>query len=646
MCGILFYYKKSHDISLRAFQKALHLQNHRGPDHEGIAYRLPTGCKTVSLMSPKRLKAGDNQASIAFGHKRLSIVDLSFASNQPVISENQCNVMLFNGEFYNYAEHVSSKYTAKSDTLTLFSLLEKYGLLSLAKVNGMWGLCYYNANQDKLFLARDRYGKKPVYYYQDDVQLIVSSEIKSIYALLGNPRRQVDPMGLAYYLLGKQTPFLNNGQTFYDGIRSVQPGQILSFDFQTFQMNEYAQINFESYASFPPKAIHSEEVFIKQLQHDVKKAINIRLKSEVPLTIAASGGVDSTWIASVASNNLKNQNNLSLYTCHIIDANDEVTEDLAYARALARKLKLSLHEVKVECNKIDDFIDTSRILTEQVELPLNLFLSTIPTYLMTKSMSEKGIKVVLDGVGGDEIMGGYPNYSPLILANANKLKISQAMSYFRMWQTFNKSTVRDNIQMIKSTLKAAITGTNLRSVPQQLEKIFGPYIHHAPLKQSFDALVLNYFDRHVMCSQTDVQLFEIKKYQLPYYLGIADQMSMINSVENRSPYLDPNLHKYIFMPERYKFKNGYNKYALRAAMPNNIADKYRWRQGKVGIGNAFSNSIIYESRVYECVMDSNFLRSFVDLDSFTKHKDTDSYNHLIRPLFSLAMLDDIYGLSH
>ena len=391
--------------------------------------------------------------------------------------------------------------------------------------------------------------------------------------------------------------------------------------------------------------MNSEDLFIKQLQHDIKQAINIRLKSEVPLTIAASGGVDSTWIASIASNNLKEQNNVSLYTCHIIDANNELTEDLAYARALAKDLKLPLHEVKVEHDKIDDFIHTSRILTEQVELPLNLFLSTIPTYLMTKSMAEKGIKVVLDGVGGDEIMGGYPNYSSLILANANKLKIIQAMSYFRMWQTYNKSDIRENVQMIKSTLKAAISGSNLQSFAQQLENIFGLYIKHAPVKQALGGFALNYFDRHVLCSQTDVQLFEIKKYQLPYYLGIADQMSMINSVENRSPYLDPNLHKYVYMPERYKFKNGYNKYALRAAMPENIVDKYRWRQGKVGIGNAFSNSLIYEKKVYECVMDSKFLRSFVDLDSFTKHKGTDSYNNLIRPLFSLAILDDIYGLS-
>ena len=644
MCGFLLQYNKRKNLSLNKFLSALDLQRHRGPDYQGVFFKTDETALQIHNIKSAPAKTTNSPVSLAFGHQRLAIVDLSPESHQPVVSKNNGNVMLFNGEFYNFSDYVRSKETSKSDTLTLFHLFEENGIESLEKVNGMWGLCYYVAEERQIYIARDRYGKKPVYYYQDEEQFIAGSEIKSIFCLLESQKRQVNPHGLSYYLLGKQTPFLNDGETFYQNIKSVRPGQVLRFDVENFKTAHYCDIGFDDKKYFQGQSL-PEEKFIQNLHDDMQEAVKIRIKSEVPVSISASGGVDSTFIAGVAAKNLSLSKNLSLYTCHIVDGNNEVTADLAYARALAKDLDLPLHEVKVEKSNTDDFMRISRLLAKQVELPLNLFLATTPTYLMTRSMAQQGIKVVLDGVGGDEIMGGYPGFTSLFMANAYRKHLGRAYYYFQNWKAFSKPDSSQLLQILKSGVKAALIGNNMISTSEQLFGMFSPYLHSTILDASTKRLMDEYFTRHKITSQTEVQLFEIEKYQLPYYLGTSDQMSMINSVENRSPYLDKNLHKYVYMPEKYKFSKGYNKYALRAAMPSNISDKFKWRTGKMGIGNAFSQNMMTQDKPYECIMDSSFIRSFFNIELLEKHKTAKNYRHVIRPLFSLALLDDIYGLT-
>ena len=152
----------------------------------------------------------------------------------------------------------------------------------------------------------------------------------------------------------------------------------------------------------------------------------------------------------------------------------------------------------------------------------------------------------------------------------------------------------------------------------------------------------NYFYRNTLCTNTDRQLFEVKKYQLPYYLGLADDFNMMNSVENRSPFLDYRLNKYIYMPEEFKIKNHFNKFLLRSLMPSNIPEEIRWRKGKIGIGTPFNYEYLSSEHALSLILDSSFIRSIISEKIITK--DFKSIKQLTRPLFSIALLDHAYNL--
>ncbi|MCK6419174.1 MAG: asparagine synthase-related protein, partial [Alphaproteobacteria bacterium] len=566
--------------------------------------------------------------------------DLSQNGHQPLTSDSKQQALVYNGEIYNFSDFSFNQKTQSSDTQTLFHLLQTRGPQALEDLNGMWALAYADLNQRKIFLSRDRYGKKPLYYYHDSERFIASSEIKSIYHLLQLKSRVVSNKGLAAYLLGKQTPFLNGDITFYQSICSLSPGEVAVFDMRNRSLNTISHIGFSPYLDARLDSL-SETDFLSKMRSDISDAIRVRMRSDVPITVLASGGVDSSWIVGGMLEATQNKDQLSLYTCDILNEKDEANEDLHYVRLLAKALKLPLEEIRVHPLDEKLFLETCTLLAQQVELPLNFFLSTIPTYLMTKSMHERGNKVVLDGVGGDEVMGGYPNYGNLCLANMNKGSLRIALEYYYAWEKYELPSYKKNFEFLKSVLKSSVMDSPLKSTPDHMLDLFGNIITSPSLLREMSAYAKQFFIRERLTSLTERQIFEIHHYQLPYYLGIADQMSMINSIENRSPYLDVRLYKYIYCHNRYKFRDGYNKYALRRTMPDSIPDAIRWRKGKIGIGNSFSHKLMSSKSVYETVMNSIFIRSILSDHALNTLQDNPQ---LLRPLFSLALLDQIYKL--
>lgn len=645
MCGFLVYIDLTDGVDTAAFARALTRLNHRGPDDEGFAASADfSGVSFHDRTSFLALPAA-HRPRLAMGHKRLSIVDLTSASRQPCVDERGRSAMVFNGEIYNYRDLSRRAETAHSDTLTLFDHLNHGGIDHLSRLNGMWGFAYTDIDSGKMFLSRDRYGKKPVYYYRDDHRFIAASEMKAIFALLPPEKqtRRVTPGGLTYYLLGKQTPFLNDGSSFYEGIHTVRPGETIAVDLRTLHIHPHAQNHFHDFDTVD-FGTASDAQILTSLRHDITESIRTRLKTEVPVTILASGGVDSSWIAGVAAQGLKEFGNLSLYTCHIMDGQDKPNEDLAATRRLALSLGLDLQEISVDPTDAKRFTEICRDITRQVEMPVNFFLSTIPTYLMTRDMRERGIKVVLDGVGGDEMMGGYPAFHSLFMAAMNHRHLALAAQYYLTWRAFYRPGADDMFALMKSGVKALFTDSGIKSTPDIMRGIFAPMVKPAALPRTF-AEFTRVFTREKMDRLSDRQQFEIDLYQLPYYLGIADQMSMIHSIENRSPFLDARLNQYLRMPDHLKFNKGFNKYALRRTMPDNIPDDLRWRPGKMGIGNAFSQTLMEAEEINDAIMDSGFLKDVFDMNRLSKMiKGNAAARNTVRPLFSLALLDHEYGL--
>ena len=306
--------------------------------------------------------------------------------------------------------------------------------------------------QKKMFLSRDRFGKKPLYYYKDKRYFIVSSEIRSIYNLL-NISRKVNKSKLAFYLIGRLSPFPNSEETFYSDILSVKPGQILEFDFRTDKLEEVYKLNFnELDQGIDHKTLNNEAKLIKNINNDLNDAIKIRLQSDAKVAIQVSGGVDSSIITSVVKKIKDSEDRVSYFTCDIINNENTKTSDTFYSNELAKRLKIKLQRLKINQLSEREFFNYANQIHHSTELPTNLFLASTPTYILAKEMHKKGIKVSLDGVGGDEIMGGYPTFESLIIANLRKGKIFKALSLYKNWEKYSNSRNTAFLKVFKRTL--------------------------------------------------------------------------------------------------------------------------------------------------------------------------------------------------
>ena len=292
MCGILLYLSKK-IIPQEDFRKALNLQSHRGPDHTGIFYRDMNNLNSKKI-NFKELFENENtikhnaSSDLFIGHKRLSVFDLSNRSNQPFINKNTNDFFIYNGEFYNFKDYASAK-NINSDGLTLFENITKFGLDFYRNVNGMWASIHSDFHTDKIYLSRDRYGKKPLFYYHTNDTFIASSEIKSIFSLLKETRK-ININALAYFFGTKMSPFFTDGSTFYQNINAVKPGENLCLDLNTFHIKFHSNIKHsEVNINLNEKSPNIEENF----DYEFSSAVNLRVQTDRKASVLLSGGVDS-----------------------------------------------------------------------------------------------------------------------------------------------------------------------------------------------------------------------------------------------------------------------------------------------------------------------------------------------------------------
>ena len=301
MCGFLYINDKLNEIDLKKSYEALNLQSHRGPDFQGEIGFINAQNKNdfVNVKSNKNLSV--NQY---FGHNRLKIIDLNEKSNQPIIKNK--SFFLYNGEFYNFQKFDFEN--TQSDTLTLFNELEKNGLDFLNQVNGMWSFVYGDLNKNKIFLSRDRYGKKPLYYFKNSHLFIASSEIKSIFKYLNVKTREINPEYLARFFATKLNDY-SSEKTFYKEIKSVKAGEVLELDQSNFKIKKI--LNVKKFPLINFKLISRDQIK-ENLKIDLQNAVAARLISDAPVGVLVSGGLDSTAIVSNIIN-LKKENYVNFF---------------------------------------------------------------------------------------------------------------------------------------------------------------------------------------------------------------------------------------------------------------------------------------------------------------------------------------------
>ena len=513
MCGIL-----GTNFLSENFDNALENLNNRGPDFS----------KKTQIDSK------------LFGHTRLSIIDLDDEANQPMIFDEI--LIVFNGEIYNYKQLIKDEnleVKTASDTEVLIRLYQKYKEKFLNKINGMFSFCLYDIKQDKYFCARDRYGKKPFFYYFNENKFIFSSSIDSILKIL-NTTPKLNKVALSQYLQ-YFVPFGSN--SFYQGVNALESSSFMILKDNELLIKKYYKIN--TY-----KKIKNEDEALKDIEELLFKSVESRLVSDVEIGSLLSGGIDSSLISALYSKITdKKINTFSI-------GYDEYKNycELDFAKITANYIDSNHHPISISKN---DFIEHFEDTLMALEQPHG-DSAAIPLNILTKKIHKMGIKTVLSGEGSDELFLGYDNYAK-----------------FLKYYEFEKSLSSGQNEFLNSIISALQNNTKeseyLRRIvkKESLYNSFGEIFTEIQKKRLFKK-VPNFKGENPKKDPVDwMSYIDLKVWLGKALLSKVDRVSMRNSLEVRTPFLDHRLVDYIFSIESNIKVGNTNKYLLKK-----IASKY------------------------------------------------------------------------
>ncbi|NVO20137.1 MAG: asparagine synthase (glutamine-hydrolyzing) [Bacteroidetes bacterium] len=559
MCGFVGIINKNGDTIESAVLDRMALSiHHRGPDEEGVLIEGPIG----------------------FFHKRLSIIDLS-TGKQPM--DFGPFTIVFNGEIYNYVElrnELKAKgheFITTSDTEVILHLYQEYGKDFVNQLNGMFAFIILDRRENTLFIARDHFGIKPLYWFQDDHKILFGSEIK---AILAHPEvtAAVHAENLYEYLTFQ---FVMGEGTMFQNIFKVKPGYHVSINMDSWEISEtqYWSPNFKL------DKFHTEEYFLVELRKILEETVSQQLRSDVPVGTYLSGGLDSSLVTILASKFLDNP--LKSFS-GAFNEGPEFNE-LAYARIAAKEAHSELFEV---FPTEQEFIDLLPMLIYHLDEPVagpGLF----PQYIVSR-LASKHVKVILGGQGGDEIFGGYARYLVAYLEQAIKGAVFESNEEGEHIVSLksilpNLPTLRQYVPMMKTFWS---DGTfepmdrryySLINRMGSLEGFFEPEF----INQRDDELIFNKFSGYFNHSDTKSYFNKMTHFDmfgsLPGLLQVEDRVSMAVSIESRVPLLDRRIVDLISrMPAGMKFKGGEMKYLLKKTIRDLIPEPIMKRKDKMG----------------------------------------------------------------
>lgn len=542
MCGIsgITGVKYSNSNQSSIINKMLASINHRGPDTNGVW--------------------SDNYISL--GHNSLSIIDLSDNGKQPM--QNEDWVITYDGEIYNYIEikkELQEKhrivFNTESDTEVILAAWDIWKEKALNKFRGMWAFAIYNKKTHDLYLCRDRFGIKPVYYYNKNGILLFSSEIKAILEGHVIPRRMYLP-AVADFLVGFHD---HNEFTFFKDIIQVPPGHYLYLNLVN---NNRKLTKFYDLTRATEDRISTIDEFAQVFE----ETILLHLRSNIPVGICLSGGLDSSSVASIAAYHMRNSLNKSLHAV-TAQSEDSLNDETIYARQVVQHSDLIWHVIKPSVN---DFLqEWEQCLWFQDE-PIggpSIFMQ----YYVMKTANKAGLKVILDGQGGDEALLGYERYYPTMFLHwLKKGRLSNCYNEFsnaiQNSKLNTKQMVMYTVYFLSPKIRVLRNAKKYEQIPKQvLEYGLNTLRESSQQYRDFRSL----------------QIAEITRYQMPHLLRYEDRNSMAWSVEARVPFVDHELiETAITLKPEDKIRNGYTKWALRKTMDHKMPDSVTWRKNKIG----------------------------------------------------------------
>ena len=556
ICGLYDFHGGAIDEGLLA--RMLSLLRHRGPDDEGIFVEGPVG----------------------LGNVRLAIIDLSPSGHQPMANEacveqgrsDKSIWITFNGEIYNFPElrerleKRGHRFSSKGDTEIILHLYEDYDTDCVRHLRGMFAFALWDGCKKRLFLARDRVGKKPLYYFHDQNTFIFASEIKAILEHPEVPRR-VNLKAIPLYLTYGYVPA---PVSIFEGIHKLPPGHIMTVQDNKLEVSQYWDLCYPHDQS----TARPEEDYIEELRSLFKEAVAIRLISDVPLGAFLSGGVDSTAVVAVMSELMGRP----VKTFTIGFAGEPSFDELKYARLATEHYGTDHHEFVVEPTAIEDLLPR---LVWHYDEPF-ADSSAIPTYLVSK-LTREHVAVALSGDGGDELFAGYERFAAAQLAETYR-KTPQFVqrSLARLLRALPESTsYRGFVRRARRFVESAPLPLLERYLGWVA--VFSDDLTESLLADDQEIDVREHFATHLNRAENldpiSQLLYLNTKTYLPEDLLIkADRMSMANSLEARSPFLDQYLIQFAAdVPASLKLKGLTTKYilkkALRGLVPQEIIDR-------------------------------------------------------------------------
>lgn len=543
MCGIAGIVTRNARHHVAALSSALNTIAHRGPDDSGV----------------------HASARAALGHRRLSIIDLSAAGHQPMASHDGSHVIVFNGEIYNYVELKAElegegfHFTGSSDTEVLLAAIMRWGTGAFTRLNGMWALAVWNEQTGKLLVCRDRFGKKPFYFAHVSDRFVFASEPKAIIAMMPELRRANDAMLRRFLAEGQ---LACGSESFYRDIRALPGGCFAEYDVASGQLRQSRYWDYP--AADADGARVGEAEFMEAFESTFMDAVKIRLRSDVPVGISLSGGLDSTAVLAAACDlgEARPQCITSTY-----GASGE--GELNWAKIAAAPF--GIEPITAEA-PASGAMDIFRRVAWHMDSP-TYSPAVYPLWCLMQAVRARGIKVMLEGQGADELLGGYTHHAAAYLADrlrrlqglpglvhdARKISVTHGVQGTMLW------TLRTLLPWTVGTYRKTRGAASVLREPYEWGEDQTP-----GCDPRYDALtrILHRDHAHAV---------------LPALLHYGDAVSMAHGVESRQPFLDYRLVELV-MPwtgER-KLRGGESKWPIRAFLRDHRSSAIADRTDKKG----------------------------------------------------------------
>lgn len=599
MCGIsgiINKYEKS--VNQDEIQKINDLISHRGPDDEGFYF----------------------EKNFAFGHRRLSILDLSSDGHQPMYYLEKYTIT-YNGEVYNYLEireelmEDGYKFISNTDTEVILASYDKWGEDCVHKFNGMWAFAIYDKEKEIIFCSRDRFGVKPFYYTEIDSKFIFGSEIKQLLEFYDE--RYVNKKILMDYLvIGYEN---HTNETFFENIFKLEQSHNLVYDLKTnnFEIKRYYDLKKEEMKL-------DENSSIETYKAKLIDAITLRLRSDVKVGTCLSGGLDSSSIAAIASNIYNNKASDRFTAIHAKSSQKSSDESL-FAQEVADNCNLDLNIIEPTQDEFINSIDEVIYTQEEPFGGPSIFMQ----YLVMKKSKEIGCTVLLDGQGGDETLVGYERYYPAYLMSLGFFDFIKGFFYS---SKNSKLTKKELLAYFIYFTKSKIRIKRLKSKNNFIKKEYFDLASFDVLEKNANSY-LNFFE---------LQHEEIFHTQMPHLLRYEDRNSMRHSIETRLPFIDFRVvETAVSINNKYKIKNGWTKYILRKTIDKILPNSIVWRTNKFGFEaptKSWIDSI--DSEILESINNSTILSEILNSKDFNKLDLTQKWK-----LFNIAKWEEIYNVS-